>query len=70
MIHAEHVGMREQAAKYNHEAVEAYQRLACWSGPLGTSKSHYDQALTVFRSAGAVKGVYAFEQACIPPPAL
>jgi NitT/TauT family transport system substrate-binding protein len=52
------------------KAVEAYQRLGCWSGPLGISKAHYDQALAVFRSAGAVKGMYAFEQACIPPPAL
>ena len=49
-------------------AVEAYQRLGCWSGPLGISRAHYDQALTVFRSAGAVKGAYAFEQACVPPP--
>jgi NitT/TauT family transport system substrate-binding protein len=51
-------------------AVEAYQRLGCWSGPLGISKAHYDQALTVFQSAGAVKGAYTFEQACIPPPSL
>lgn len=50
------------------KAVEAYQRLGCWAGPLGVSKAHYDQALTVFRAAGAVKGDYAFEQACIPPP--
>jgi hypothetical protein len=52
------------------KAVEAYQRLGCWSGPLGISKAHYDQALTVFRAAGAVKGSYAFEQACVTPPAL
>lgn len=52
------------------KAVEAYQQLGCWSGPLGISKAHYDQALTVFRSAGAVKGTYTFEQACIPPPPL
>ena len=51
------------------KAVEAYQRLGCWAGPLGISKAHYDQALTVFRAAGAVKGNYAFEKACIPPPA-
>jgi len=50
------------------KAVEAYQRLGCWAGPLGVSKAHYDQALTVFRAAGAVKGDYAFEKACIPPP--
>jgi NitT/TauT family transport system substrate-binding protein len=52
------------------KAVEAYQRLGCWAGPLGTSRAHYDQALAVFRAAGAVKGSYAFEQVCIPPPAI
>lgn len=52
------------------KAVEAYQKLGCWSGPLGISKAHYDQALTVFRAADAVKGSYAFEQACVTPPAL
>jgi NitT/TauT family transport system substrate-binding protein len=50
------------------KAVQAYQRLGCWSGPLGISRAHYNQALTVFRAAGAVKGDYAFEKACIPPP--
>ncbi len=52
------------------KAVETYQRLGCWSGPLGISRAHYDQALAVFRSANAVKGEYAFERACIPPPVL
>jgi len=51
------------------EAVAAYQKLGCWSGPLGVSKAHYDQALAVFRAADAVKGNYAFEQACVTPPA-
>ncbi|HET7086248.1 MAG TPA: ABC transporter substrate-binding protein [Rhizomicrobium sp.] len=50
------------------KAVQAYQRLGCWAGPLGVSRAHYDQALAVFRAAGAVKGDYAFEQACISPP--
>jgi len=52
------------------KAVAAYQQLGCWSGPLGVSKAHYDQALVVFRAAGAVKGNYAFERACIAPPVL
>lgn len=50
------------------KAIEAYQRLGCWSGALGISKAHYDQAWKVFQAAGAVKGNYAFEQVCIPPP--
>jgi len=50
------------------KAIEAYQRLGCWSGPLGISKAHYDQAWKVFQAAGAVKGNYAFEQVCIAPP--
>ena len=52
------------------KAVAAYQQLGCWSGPLGVSKAHYDQALVVFRAADAVKGNYAFERACIAPPVL
>ena len=52
------------------KAVAAYQQLGCWSGPLGVSKAHYDQALVVFRAADAVKGSYAFERACIAPPVL
>jgi len=50
------------------KAIEAYQRLGCWSGALGISKAHYDQAWKVFQAAGAVKGNYAFEQICIAPP--
>jgi len=50
------------------KAIEAYQRLGCWSGPLGISKAHYDQAWKVFQAAGAVKGNYAFEKVCIAPP--
>ena len=52
------------------KAVQAYQRLGCWAGPLGVTRAHYDQALSVFRAAGAVKGDYAFDKVCIPPPAL
>jgi hypothetical protein len=33
------------------KAIEAYQRLGCWSGPLGISKAHYDQAWKVFQAA-------------------
>jgi hypothetical protein len=50
------------------KAIEAYQRLGCWSGDLAISKDHYDQAWKVFQAAGAVKGNYSFEQVCIPPP--
>jgi len=50
------------------KAVQAYQRLGCWSGPLGISKTHYDQAWSVFQAAGAVKGWYAFESVCVTPP--
>lgn len=50
------------------KAVEAYQRLGCWSGELGISKAHYDQAWKVFQKAGVVKGNYAFERVCIAPP--
>jgi NitT/TauT family transport system substrate-binding protein len=49
------------------KAIQAYQRLGCWSGALGISKTHYDQAQKVFQAAGAVKGNYAFEQVCIAP---
>ena len=50
------------------KAVDAYQRLGCWSGALEISKAHYDQAWKVFQAAGAVKGNYAFEKVCIAPP--
>jgi NitT/TauT family transport system substrate-binding protein len=50
------------------KAIQAYQRLGCWSGPLGISKAHYDQAWKVFQEAGAVKGNYTYEQACVAPP--
>ena len=50
------------------KAIEAYQRLECWSGALEISRVHYDQAWKVFQAAGAVKGNYAFEQVCIAPP--
>jgi hypothetical protein len=50
------------------KAIEAYQRLGCWSGALGISRVHYDQARKVFQAAGAVKGTYAFEQVCLAPP--
>ena len=49
------------------KAIETYQRLGCWSGPLGISKAHYDQAWKVFQEAGAVKGNYTFEKVCIAP---
>ncbi|MEO8301614.1 MAG: hypothetical protein ABI608_07465 [Rhizomicrobium sp.] len=50
------------------KAIEAYQRLGCWSGGLEISRAHYDQAWKVFQAAGAVKGNYAFEQVCVAPP--
>jgi NitT/TauT family transport system substrate-binding protein len=50
------------------DAVVAYQKLGCWSGPLGISRAHYDQTWNVFLAAGAVKRTYAFETFCIPPP--
>ena len=50
------------------KAIQAYQKLGCWSGPLGISKANYNQAWKVFQAAGAVKGTYTFEQACVAPP--
>jgi len=32
------------------------------------SKAHCDPARKVFQAAGAVKGNYAFDPACIAPP--
>jgi NitT/TauT family transport system substrate-binding protein len=50
------------------KAIEAYQKLGCWSGALEISKAHYDQAWNVFQAAGAVKGNYSFERVCVPTP--
>ena len=52
------------------KAIETYQRLGCWSGPLAISRDRYDQAWAVFQAAGAVKGRYTFETVCITPPSM
>jgi NitT/TauT family transport system substrate-binding protein len=52
------------------KAVQAYQQLGCWAGPLGISRAHYDQAYAVFRASAIVRNYYPFAQVCIPPPAI
>jgi len=43
-------------------AIEAYQELGCWEGDFAIPEDLYQQALTVFEHAGAVRARHPFER--------